>query len=96
MTGSKTSTEMTLHFETHEDMLEWLEFVEYHRKRLKCPPQEVIGRLIAEWKKSAGKIDESGVEVLDLTAKPVLPVKKRRKKGDDGDPTDKILAEGPR
>jgi hypothetical protein len=89
----KTSTEMTLHFETHEDMLEWLEFVEFHRKRLRCPPQEVIGRLVAEWKKSGAKIDESGVEVLEI---PKPAPKTRKKKGDDSGAAGKILAEGPR
>jgi len=93
----KVSTELTIHFETHEDMVEWFEFLEYQRKRLKCPPQEVIGRLIAEWKKSGVKIGDDGLEILELPKTvPAALNSKRRKKGDDGDPSDKIPASGPR
>ncbi len=91
----KTSHELTITFDSQEDMLDWLMFLEYNRKRFKCAEYEVISRLVAEWKRSV-KMDKDGVEVLDLSAKPKPPAKKSRKKRDDDDGSSpKILKHGP-
>lgn len=88
----KTSHELTITFDSQEDMVNWLLFLEFHRKRLKCPEYEVITRLVAEWKNST-KLDKDGTEILDLSVKP-KPAPKKRKKDDDGD-APKILKHGP-
>jgi hypothetical protein len=88
----KTSHELTITFDSQEDMINWLMYLEYHRKRLRCAEYEVIGKLVAEWKRSTKM--ENGVEVFDLTGK-AKPKARKRKRDDDDGAAPKILAGGP-
>ncbi len=81
----KFRQEMTVTFETGEDIDDFREFIKFHAKRLRCQEEEVMSRLVTEWKKMNMKVE--------LLPPKIIPKKPRKKKDDDPN-TPKIYAEG--
>jgi len=68
--------ELVVSFETGDDIDDFREFIKFHAKRLGCPEEMVISRLVAEWKKS-------GMTVEVLIPKKEMKKSKKRRNDED-------------